>query len=367
MTNSNVVYIERLSLFALIQMLSSIFYIWVGLNKKKVVIKFLNASYLAKILTHISRVMPYIQFQQMDYSRSQVQDSNGTFSLPLAPADSLKISNLIIDQQLASNQLINLMSHKFANDRMLAYFRQLVGRELNPVLYNLVIVEWYDRVFNPECQDPPIFFMRQLQWSSYIKNHGDTVGVKVRFYRDLPSMNPKPIMIHFRTILNVLYGFVNSNISRSYKRIYESFDNSSGVPVVAIPLDGNGYTLDLSQNSDLFWVPFADKESIQFLLYGIRRDFPIDERTASYFDKYRFKYIAKNKSAVAGPSVPLWMPSIVFSNKVSILMLEIWKKIKHPHKKLINLDNLKAGTYLGKYPTIVKDTLEMIRKRYNND
>ena len=33
----------------------------------------------------------------------------------------------------------------------------------------------------------------------------------------------------------------------------------------------------------------------------------------------------------------------------------------------INLDNLKAGTYLGKYPTIVKDTLEMVRKRYMND
>ena len=54
-------------------------------------------------------------------------------------------------------------------------------------------------------------------------------------------------------------------------------------------------------------------------------------------------------------------------DKVSKLMLENWKKIKHPHKKLINLDNLKAGTYLGKYPTIVKDTLEMVSKRYIND
>ena len=54
-------------------------------------------------------------------------------------------------------------------------------------------------------------------------------------------------------------------------------------------------------------------------------------------------------------------------DEVSKLMLENWKKIKHPHKKLINLDNLKAGTYLGKYPTIVKDTLEMVRRRYIND
>ena len=40
------------------------------------------------------------------------------------------------------------------------------------------------------------------------------------------------------------------------------------------------------------------------------------------------------------------------------------QELKHPHKKLINLDNLKAGTYLGKYPTIVKDTVDMVRKKF---
>ena len=51
-------------------------------------------------------------------------------------------------------------------------------------------------------------------------------------------------------------------------------------------------------------------------------------------------------------------------DEVSKLMLKNWKKIKHNHKKLINLDNLKAGTYLGKYPTIVKDTVDMVRKKF---
>ena len=49
-------------------------------------------------------------------------------------------------------------------------------------------------------------------------------------------------------------------------------------------------------------------------------------------------------------------------DEVSKIMLKNWKKIKHNHKKLINLDNLKAGTYLGKYPTIVIDSLESLRK-----
>ena len=54
-------------------------------------------------------------------------------------------------------------------------------------------------------------------------------------------------------------------------------------------------------------------------------------------------------------------------DKVSKLMLKNWKKIKHQHKKLINTDNLKSGTYMGTYPSIVKDTLEMVRKTYIND
>ena len=50
-------------------------------------------------------------------------------------------------------------------------------------------------------------------------------------------------------------------------------------------------------------------------------------------------------------------------DEVSKLMLKNWKKIKHHHKELINLDN-RNSIYLGKYPTIVKDTLEMVRKKY---
>ena len=34
------------------------------------------------------------------------------------------------------------------------------------------------------------------------------------------------------------------------------------------------------------------------------------------------------------------------------------------HKELISKDSLEAGTYLGVYPTIVKDTVQMVRKKF---
>lgn len=39
-----------------------------------------------------------------------------------------------------------------------------------------------------------------------------------------------------------------------------------------------------------------------------------------------------------------------------------WDSITHFHKKYITLDDLAAGTYLGKYPSIVKGALSDIRK-----
>jgi len=49
---------------------------------------------------------------------------------------------------------------------------------------------------------------------------------------------------------------------------------------------------------------------------------------------------------------------------ISKLLLENYDTIEHHHKELISKDSLKAGTYLGIYPTIVKDTVEMVRKKY---
>ena len=49
---------------------------------------------------------------------------------------------------------------------------------------------------------------------------------------------------------------------------------------------------------------------------------------------------------------------------VAKMLLESYVKINHRHKELISKDSLEAGTYLGVYPTIVKDTVQMVRKKF---
>ena len=39
-----------------------------------------------------------------------------------------------------------------------------------------------------------------------------------------------------------------------------------------------------------------------------------------------------------------------FFDNMAKVMLENWDTIEHWHKELITVDDLKAGTYLGKYP-----------------
>ena len=43
-------------------------------------------------------------------------------------------------------------------------------------------------------------------------------------------------------------------------------------------------------------------------------------------------------------------------------MISNWDKIQHRHKELISLDTLKAGSYLGEYPSIVEGAVKQVRK-----
>lgn len=50
-----------------------------------------------------------------------------------------------------------------------------------------------------------------------------------------------------------------------------------------------------------------------------------------------------------------YIPDALF-DRLAKLMLENWSRINHYHKFLITEDMLVAGTYLGIYPEIVKDS-----------
>lgn len=42
-------------------------------------------------------------------------------------------------------------------------------------------------------------------------------------------------------------------------------------------------------------------------------------------------------------------------------LLEMYDKVEHFHKHLITVDDLKAGTYLGEYPSRIKGAIEALR------
>ena len=53
--------------------------------------------------------------------------------------------------------------------------------------------------------------------------------------------------------------------------------------------------------------------------------------------------------------------SDAFFDNMSKIMLDEWMNIYHYHKDLITIEDLKGGTYLGKYPSIVKGALKNLR------
>lgn len=53
-----------------------------------------------------------------------------------------------------------------------------------------------------------------------------------------------------------------------------------------------------------------------------------------------------------------------FFDEMGKTMLAVWDDIQHFHKELITVDDLNAGTYLGKYPERVKGGLKSVRQTY---
>jgi hypothetical protein len=51
-------------------------------------------------------------------------------------------------------------------------------------------------------------------------------------------------------------------------------------------------------------------------------------------------------------------------DKMAKRILDHWDEIDHPHKKYLNKDMLKAGTFSGDYPTRVKGALDSVRESY---
>ena len=51
-----------------------------------------------------------------------------------------------------------------------------------------------------------------------------------------------------------------------------------------------------------------------------------------------------------------------FFDNMAKTMLECWDDIEHYHKDFVSKDDLKAGTYLGKYPSRVEGALRNLRK-----
>jgi len=51
-----------------------------------------------------------------------------------------------------------------------------------------------------------------------------------------------------------------------------------------------------------------------------------------------------------------------FYDKLAKNIIKQWDNIEHYHKHLLSKDMLEAGSYIGKYPTIISASLESLRK-----
>ena len=100
--------------------------------------------------------------------------------------------------------------------------------------------------------------------------------------------------------------------------------------------------------------------AVGILLTGIKKMF--DEHAAELFAKNINMMVPWYLMAAYAYYVqddPIFTDS--FFDNLAKTMLAVWDDIEHQHKHLISTDDLRGGTYLGEYPSIVAGALESLR------
>jgi NAD-dependent DNA ligase len=88
------------------------------------------------------------------------------------------------------------------------------------------------------------------------------------------------------------------------------------------------------------------------------------------FDQYAAEIFAKNINlmvpwylmaayAYYEQDAPILSDS--FFDDLAKTLLVVWDDVQHRHKQYITVDMLNAGTYVGKYPSIVGGAVEQLR------
>jgi len=297
---SNCMYIDRLSTFALLQIVIIGWIRRFPTQRQALIIRYFDASpWAAHWATVLGKVINF-RCQQLDYSLADVRDEQGACpQIQVYTEDALKVSCEFSRKVLEPHSFVRRMTKHFTQERLLIFLRQQAVRRISSELLRTNVVAWFHRIRDEHDSTGPGFFVAHSPWYCFVEAYAAERGVRLHSYTDLPMLNLRSLRTRVVIARRIFLRLPNRLVRRRRPQPHDTSVAGQGRvagPTVLVPIDGNGLSLDGRENSDFFWISSSGLDRGQILAYAYRRDFPLDEGNIQILEKAQIRYVARTKA-----------------------------------------------------------------------
>lgn len=250
---------------------------------------------------------------EADYGYLDIMAEDGHLALErVQTRDPIPIFRKIASRWFDSDPLLRSLSRRFDRERLLLFLAKTLEIEIIPTLMRVSIVAHLHHSNDGDGAGPPVLKTSRSFWFDEMKEYAKEHGVELRSYRSFSWPLNLPASGIVVSLVRVLKRGTASLFSKKRGNERPVYSGGKGTksdpaaPTVAVPFSGRGLSLEPNRNSDLFWVPYAQLEPDQLILYAVRPDSPIDDENFDYLRKAHIRPVSIKKGTSKTPRVQNW-------------------------------------------------------------
>lgn len=320
------IFIEKATLFSLVWTFPILIWRWLYEGIRPIALCYFEVSRNGRYLLGLLERVGLLIGEELEFSYVDIRRPDGTLAAwCIRVEDSGGICRKVSSAIFERSALVGRFRQRFNANRVRIYLEKSLVEEITPALLRINVVSWYLRTQAGRKNSPADFFVGRTLWHEQLREYGWEQGVSLYAYGCAWPLPRIGIRTLWRTGVTAGKQLMTKWMPAKVlpQKPCPSRGNGSSKPAdtIAVSYQGKGVTLDQSQNSDLFWVPFAQIPSNQILVYFAGHDDPLDQKKFTLLQRVGIRAVARNESARRSSDLPVWQGS----SGMREILPEIWR------------------------------------------
>lgn len=301
------VFVDTICLSACLKLLPALVFWRIRQPGASLHVRYFGSSRFGRRMLKLLRCLNWVAWEEIDYSYIEVRYPDSSCVGPhVMSSDLTEICARVRADLFEKSASVAKLEGRFDGNRLLIYLEKCLAEQLATTLMQIHVVSWYLRTGRIGlAAGSPVFLIKKAPWVEQLKEYAMAKSVALTSYATPPTL-PN---VNLRTVVNfaALLGNRLSRKQAAPERKPAGEPAANGVrPGVAISYQGKGVELDLSKNTDVFWVPFAPLSREQFVVYFSWSEDPLNDEKLTILRETGMRGVAMNNVSRGSAAAPIW-------------------------------------------------------------